>query len=75
MKLIRYNDLVEKGVVSSRMTLKRMIDDQGFPPGRLVTPNARAWTEAEVDEWIASRPIARKPSTRKAACPASAEAA
>ena len=67
MKLIRYNDLVENGVVSSRMTLKRMIDDQGFPPGRLVTPNARAWTEAEVNQWIEERPVARKASTRKAA--------
>ena len=31
MKLIRYNDLVAKGVVNSRMTLKRLIDTQGFP--------------------------------------------
>jgi predicted DNA-binding transcriptional regulator AlpA len=72
MKLIRYNDLVEKGVVNSRMTLKRLIDTQGFPPGVLITPNARAWDEAEVDGWIASRPAARKPSTRKPAESASA---
>jgi predicted DNA-binding transcriptional regulator AlpA len=67
MKLIRYADLVEKGVVNSRMTLKRLIDAQGFPPGRLITPNARAWTEDEVNAWIASRPIARKPTTHKPA--------
>ena len=66
MKWIRYNDLIAKGVVSSRMTLKRLIDSQDFPPGVLITPNARAWNEAEVDAWVASRPAARKASTRKA---------
>jgi predicted DNA-binding transcriptional regulator AlpA len=66
MKWIRYNDLVAKGIVNSRMTLKRLIDFQGFPAGVLITPNARAWDEAEVDEWISTRPAARKPSTRKA---------
>jgi predicted DNA-binding transcriptional regulator AlpA len=65
MKLIRYNDLVAKGIVNSRMTLKRLIDLQGFPAGVLITPNARAWNEAEVDAWTAVRPSARKSSTRK----------
>ncbi|MGO9773938.1 MAG: helix-turn-helix transcriptional regulator [Roseiarcus sp.] len=46
---------------------KRLIDDQGFPPGVLLTPNARAWTEAEVNDWLASRPVARKPTTNTAA--------
>ena len=63
MKLIRYNALVEKGVVNSRMTLKRLIDTQDFPPGALVTPNARAWNEDEINAWISNRPAARK--TRK----------
>ena len=63
MKLIRYPDLVAKGVVNSRMTLKRLIDCQDFPPGVLITPNARAWDEGAVDAWIAARPAARKPST------------
>jgi predicted DNA-binding transcriptional regulator AlpA len=66
MKWIRYNDLVAKGIVNSRMTLKRLIDSQDFPPGVLITPNARAWDEAAVDAWTAARPAARKPSTRKA---------
>jgi prophage regulatory protein len=65
MKLIRYPDLVAKGVVNSRMTLKRLIDYQDFPRGVLITPNARAWVEVEVDAWIAARPAARKPSTRQ----------
>lgn len=63
MKYMRYPDLVARGIVRSRMTLKRMIDGQGFPPGRLLTPNCRAWTDEEVDDWLARRPIARKPAT------------
>jgi predicted DNA-binding transcriptional regulator AlpA len=60
MKLLRYPDLVAMGVVNSRPTLARMIATQGFPPGRLISPNARAWEEGEVTAWIASRPTARK---------------
>jgi predicted DNA-binding transcriptional regulator AlpA len=60
MKFIRFPDLVAKGVVNSRMTLKRLIDTHGFPPGKLITPNARAWSEAEVDAWVNDRPTTRK---------------
>jgi predicted DNA-binding transcriptional regulator AlpA len=67
MKLIRYTDLVAKGIVNSRMTLKRLIDNQGFPPGILVTPNSRAWIEEDVDARVINRPTARKPSARTAA--------
>jgi predicted DNA-binding transcriptional regulator AlpA len=72
VKLIRYTDLVAKGVVNSRMTLKRLIDSQGFPPGVLITPNSRAWREEEVDAWIAARPAARKQSTRQLSAQAAA---
>jgi predicted DNA-binding transcriptional regulator AlpA len=65
MKLIRYNDLVAKGVVNSRMTLKRLIDRQGFPTGRLITPNSRAWEEEDVDAWITARPTGRKTEARE----------
>ncbi len=60
MRLLRYPDLKAKGVVNSRMTLKRLIDKQNFPPGFLITPNSRAWLEAAVDEWILSRPVSKK---------------
>ena len=74
MRLIRYPDLVAKGIINSRMTLKRLIDLQDFPPGVLITPNARAWDEGEVDAWIAGRPSARKQSTRKVKSKADAQA-
>jgi predicted DNA-binding transcriptional regulator AlpA len=60
MKLLRYPDLVSKGVVRSRMTLWRLIKDEGFPAGALISPNARVWDEAEVDAWISARPSAKK---------------
>jgi predicted DNA-binding transcriptional regulator AlpA len=61
---LRYWELKQEKGVGSRMTLKRLIDLHGFPPGVMITPNARAWSEAEVDAWIAARPVARKPDTR-----------
>jgi predicted DNA-binding transcriptional regulator AlpA len=65
MRWLRFPDLVGRGIVNSRMTLHRLIRDHEFPAGVLLTPNARAWSEAEIDAWIASRPTAKKASTRK----------
>ena len=67
MRLLRFPDLIARGLFNSRMTLKRAIDTQGFPPGVLITPNARAWGEDEVNAWVASRPAARKAVRQKAA--------
>jgi predicted DNA-binding transcriptional regulator AlpA len=64
MKMIRFAELKAKGVVNSRMTLMRLIDNEGFPEGVLITPNSRAWDEDLVDAWVASRPSARKRSPR-----------
>lgn len=60
-KLLRAADLISMKIVGSRMTLKRAIDSEGFPPGRLATPNSRVWTEDEVLGWLESRPVAKKP--------------
>ena len=60
MKLLRFPDLIARGLFNSRMTLKRAIDTQDFPPGVLITPNARAWDEDAINAWIASRPSAKK---------------
>ena len=67
MILLRYRDLVARGLFNSRMTMWRAIEQQGFPPGRLVTPNSRAWTEVEVDRWVATRPTGKKTRHQKAA--------
>lgn len=65
MKFLHWSDLEERGYFRSKMTLKRAISDLGFPPGILITGNRRAYPEQEVLDWIASRPVAPKKSTRR----------
>ena len=50
-------DLKERGIVTSWPALKRKIDREGFPIGFLLGPNTRAWTEEEITDWLASRPV------------------
>jgi predicted DNA-binding transcriptional regulator AlpA len=59
---LRYNDLVAANIVKSWTQLLRLIENQGFPPGRMLSPNVRAWTHQEVEEWLAARPTERKPA-------------
>lgn len=54
--LLRFPDLKDAGVVNSWQQLNRLISDEGFPPGRKLSPNTRVWTVAEVEEFIQSRP-------------------
>lgn len=61
-RLLRFADLKERGVVSNWVTLRRWIDREGFPPGLLLGPNSRAWSDAEISSWLASRPCAGKTS-------------
>jgi hypothetical protein len=58
---LRFADLKARGIVSNWATLQNRIKKFSFPVGRLIGPNARAWTEDEVEAWIASQPTARKP--------------
>ena len=55
--LIRFRDLKGRGIVNNHVTLKRWIERQGFPPGRMLGPNTRVWRESEIDAWLQSRPI------------------
>ena len=41
-----------------RTTLWRLERDGGFPRRRQLVGNVVGWIEAEVDEWIAARPVA-----------------
>ena len=58
-RYLRFADLVERRIVNNRTTLNRWIEDYGFPPGRLLGPNTRAWTTDEVDVWLEERPAQR----------------
>jgi hypothetical protein len=62
---LRFADLKARGVVANWATLQGRIKKFGFPPGRLIGPNARAWTEAEVEAWIARQPTALKAVPRR----------
>jgi predicted DNA-binding transcriptional regulator AlpA len=59
-KLLRFKDLKERGIVDNRVTLSRRIKDHGFPPGFLLGPNSRAWTEDVVEAWLKARPVERE---------------
>jgi predicted DNA-binding transcriptional regulator AlpA len=57
-KLLRFRDLQQRGVVKSWPMLQRRVARDGFPRGRMLGPNSRAWTEDEIEKWLASRPVA-----------------
>ena len=61
---LRFEDLKRRGIVRNWACLRKWIAREGFPPGRKLAANTRAWTEAEIDAWLASRPSA---STEEAA--------
>ncbi|WP_028731633.1 helix-turn-helix transcriptional regulator [Rhizobium leguminosarum] len=63
--LVRFSHLKARRVVNNWPQLRRLIHDQGFPPGMLIGPNTRAWREDEVEDWLDSRPTATKPDPRK----------
>jgi len=65
-KLVRFPDLKARGIINSWPMLKRRIQRDGFPPGRMIGPNSRAWTESEIEQWLDSRPLAG-PAPRGAA--------
>jgi predicted DNA-binding transcriptional regulator AlpA len=60
---LRFSDLVARGIVRNRATLGNWIKHGFFPCGTLIAPNTRAWTEAEIDAYLASRPTAPKPTS------------
>jgi len=62
----RFKNLKALGIADSRPQLKNLIDNYGFPTGRLLSPQVRGWTEEEVTEWLASRP--RAPGVARGAC-------
>jgi hypothetical protein len=60
-KVVRFCNLKERGIVDSRAQLDNLVEKYDFPPGRMISPNARAWTEDEIDLWFASRPTDSPP--------------
>lgn len=55
MKYLRFSDLVARGIIRNRVTLKRWQEGQGFPLGVKLGPNSRAWPESDIEDWLAKR--------------------
>ena len=53
-QLLRYPDLVQRGIVNNRTTLNRWIRAGRFPAPLHLGPNTLAWREAEVEEFLNS---------------------
>lgn len=62
MKLVRYKQLNEEGIIPDRMALARKIEKERFPKPLAMGPNTLAWDYDEVCAWVASRPR-RAPKT------------
>jgi predicted DNA-binding transcriptional regulator AlpA len=58
---VRFRHIRAAGIADSYTALDRLVRDHGFPAGRLISPNVRAWTVEEIESWLATRPTARKP--------------
>jgi predicted DNA-binding transcriptional regulator AlpA len=61
---IRFKDLAHAGVVSNWPQLLNLIAEQGFPRGKLIGPNSRAWLLHEVEAWLDQRPTEHERGTR-----------
>ena len=55
MRLLRYPDLEQRNIVASRAQLKNLIDKYHFPAGFMLSANARAWRETDVNDWLDER--------------------
>jgi hypothetical protein len=62
---VRYTDLVAAGLVRNWTQLERLVDHYGFPEGTLLSPNTRAFDLRLVEDWIRSRPTARRKTPRR----------
>jgi hypothetical protein len=65
--LLRFKDLRARGIVTTWQGLRHLQPHQAFPLGRLLGPSSRAWTAAEVNDWLASRPTEPSQQTRERA--------
>ena len=72
---IRFKVLKQRGIARSWPYLKDLIEDHGFPPGQLLSPQIRVWDESSVAAWIAARPAEPAPPRGFAARRAAEKAA
>jgi len=70
-RFLRFRDLKERGIIDSWAQLDNLIKKYGFPPGRMLSPNVRAWDEEEeLEPWLpAARRLARPRAAPQSAKP------
>jgi predicted DNA-binding transcriptional regulator AlpA len=66
-KFLRLKNLEERGIAKTHQAVRHMQIHQGFPLGRLLGPGTRVWTEDEINEWLASRPVEVSEQARRRA--------
>jgi hypothetical protein len=59
-RLVRYAELARAGIVRNRTQLERLVREEGMPPGRMLSSKTRVWTVTELEDWLATRPLAGK---------------
>lgn len=52
MRYLHYQDLVERGIVANRTTLRRWILSNNFPKPVKLGPNTIAWPEIIIEHWL-----------------------
>ena len=62
---VRVKDLVDAKIISGWAQLKRLIDEQNFPKGILLSPNVRVFAVAEVKKWLETRPVPTADTRKK----------
>jgi hypothetical protein len=55
-KMWRFKDLKEANIFPNRMALSRAEQRGEIDPGIMLSPNARAWTDTMVQDYLKSRP-------------------
>jgi predicted DNA-binding transcriptional regulator AlpA len=58
---VRYRDIEASGIARNWPTLLRLIAEEDFPQGVMLSRNIRAWRLNEIETWLANRPTERKP--------------
>jgi hypothetical protein len=52
----RLEDLRENGIATNYKQVKELGERYGFPPGKLLSANIRAWSVEAVNDWLKTRP-------------------
>lgn len=55
MKLYRFGDLREAGIVRNWPQLRNLQDKYNFPRGFLLSANSRVWPAEEIEGWVEAR--------------------